>query len=283
MRRLMIVDDEPIAVEGLRDGVDWEAAGISRVFVAYGAEQAKEWFGREEIDILLCDIEMPQGTGLELLEWVRRHYPKTETIFLTCHADFQYARQAIQLGSFDYLLKPIPYGDLEAVIGKAIRKLDEERRQSEFSQFGKFWVRHQPMLIERFWLDILNETIPSREGAVKQAAAERNIPYSESLVFIPILLRVRQWYKEYTLRDKKTMEYALRKAAEEMLMGRQESGFVVTPGDERLLVVLNGETEAADPGASPTSRRAASISIATWRVISERGSEDTRWPPSTSA
>lgn len=248
MRQLLIVDDEPIAVEGLKSGVDWPSVGISRVLVAYGMEQAMEVFGRESIDIMLCDIEMPKGTGLELLEWVRRHYPRTETIFLTCHADFYYAKQAIQLGSFDYLLKPIPFADLEAVIGKANGKLDEERRRSEFSQFGQYWVQHQPMLIERFWLDILNQAIPAREQAVKQAAKERNIPYSEELVFLPILLRVRRWYREYSLRDKKTMEYALRKAAEEMLMRRPDRGLLIAAGDDELLLVLNGE-EAYDPAS----------------------------------
>ncbi|SFS54371.1 response regulator [Paenibacillus sp. BC26] len=251
MRQLLIVDDEPIAVEGLKSGVDWSTIGISRVLVAYSVDQAIEVFGQETIDILLCDIEMPKSTGIQLLEWVRKHHPATETIFLTCHADFQYARQAIHLGSLDYLLKPIPYKDLEAVIVKAIRKLDEKRRQSEFSQFGKFWLQHQPMMIERFWLDILNQTIPSQEQAILKAAEERNIPYSGNLIFFPILLRMRRWDQEYTLRDKKTMEYALRKAAEEILIARPERGFLLTPGEDLLLVVLNGEEESS-AGEAPS-------------------------------
>ncbi|MBB6694057.1 response regulator [Cohnella xylanilytica] len=247
MRSILIVDDEPIAVEGLRSGVDWPSVGIGRVMAAYGVDQAKELFGRERVDILLCDIEMPRGTGLELLEWVRRHHPRTETIFLTCHADFHYARQAIQLGCLDYLLKPIPYEELKVVLAKAIRKLDEDEHRSEFSQFGKFWLQYQPMLIERFWLDILSQAIPARAEAVRQAARERNIPYSEELVFLPILLRMRRWYKEYTLRDKKTMEYALRKAAEETLMQRPDLGLLIPAGDDAMLFILNGGKEAPDP------------------------------------
>ncbi|WP_336772501.1 response regulator [Paenibacillus sp. MMO-58] len=247
MRQLLIVDDEPIAVEGLKSGVDWQSIGISRVMTANNADQAMEIFGRERVDILLCDIEMPKASGLQLLEWVRSHCPGTETIFLTCHADFQYAKQAIQLGSLDYLLKPIPYDELKAVVEKAIRKMDKDRYMSEFSQFGKFWLQHQPLLVERFWLDVLGQAIPALPRAISMAAQERNIPYSDKLVFLPILLRVRRWYKEYSLRDKKTMEYALRKAAEEVLMQRQDSGLLISAGDDSMLVVLNGGKEASEP------------------------------------
>lgn len=247
MRQLLIVDDEPIAVEGLISGIDWPSIGISRVMTAYNAAQAMDIFGQERVDILLCDIEMPKASGLQLLEWVRSHHPGTETIFLTCHADFQYAKQAIQLGSLDYLLKPIPYDELKAVVEKAMRKMDKEQHLSEFSQFGKFWLQHQPMLIERFWNDILSQAIPAQPQAIGIAARERNIPYSEQLVFLPILLRVRRWYKEYSLRDKKTMEYALRKAAEEVLMQRQDNGLLIATGDDTMLVVLNGGKEASDP------------------------------------
>ena len=168
MRQLLIVDDELIAVEGLKSGVAWSEIGISRVFEAYSPDQAKEIFQRDKVDILLCDIEMPQGTGLELLGWVRQFYPETETIFLTCHADFKYAKQAIQLGSLDYLLKPIPYPELRECVEKAIRKLDQESRLNEFSQYGKYWVQHQPLIVERFWFDIINQSIPGDPSAIKK-------------------------------------------------------------------------------------------------------------------
>ncbi|MFF2482070.1 response regulator [Paenibacillus sp. NPDC058071] len=244
MSHLLIVDDEPIAIEGLLSGMNWEDLGFSQVSTAFSAEQAKAIFEHAQIDVMLCDIEMPKETGLQLLEWVRTSYPSTETIFLTCHADFQFAKQAIGLGSLDYLLKPVLYNDLEAALRKALRKIEEDSTMSKFSQYGKFWVKHQSIHVERFWMDVLSHEIPSHAEAIRKVAEERNIPYSNELLFLPIFIHIRRWYKEFSLRDKKIMENALLKSAEELILEKYESGFVFSTDQESMLAVLNGDLSA---------------------------------------
>jgi len=242
MTRLLLVDDEVLAVEGMKAAVDWDKMGISEVFTAYDIRQAKEIFeANSPIDLMLCDIEMPLGSGLDLLAWVREHYPDTESIFLTCHADFHYAKQALQLGSFDYLLKPIPIPELEAVIARAIDKKAEENKKSEYNQYGQYWVQHQPLLIERFWLDILSRSIPSRQDAIRQAAEERNIPYAEQMKFVPVLIAVKRWHKSLNIRDEKILEYALRNSAEELLLKLGSYGQLLPFGKGSLLAILSFE------------------------------------------
>ena len=63
---------------------------------------------------------MPAGSGIDLMKWVKRSYPDTVSIFLTCHEEFAYAKQAVTLGVFDYLLKPIPLEDLEFAVRRAL-------------------------------------------------------------------------------------------------------------------------------------------------------------------
>ncbi|TCM97777.1 two-component system response regulator YesN [Paenibacillus sp. BK033] len=243
MARLLIVDDEIHSVEGIKAAARWDKLGISKVLTAYDIRQAKERFEADSpIDIMLCDIEMPLGSGLELLAWVRENYPDTESIFLTCHADFQYAKQAIQLGSFDYLLKPIPIPELENVIAKAVAKKEKDNKKSEYSQYGQFWVQHQPLLIERFWLDILNRTIPSRPEAIHLAAEERNIPYPKGMLFVPLLIVVKRWHKVLNKRDEIILEYALRNSAEELLMKLGEYGQLLPINQGNLLAILTFET-----------------------------------------
>ncbi|QUL53458.1 response regulator [Paenibacillus tritici] len=243
MYQLLIVDDEIHAVEGIQSGIDWEKLGITAVFSAYTVRQAKEWFEQERIDIMLCDIEMPQATGLELTKWVKGFYPKTETIFLTCHADFKYAQQAIQLGSFDYLLKPVPFGELEKVIRTAIDKINKDQEAMKYSQYGQLWFQHQPLLIERFWQDILNQTIPSSREAVQRAAIEREIPYVEEMLFLPVLIGIQRWHKLLNLRDEKILEYGLRNSAEELLLEAGQSGRIITLSNRRLLIVLSVQNQ----------------------------------------
>ncbi|WP_054023830.1 response regulator [Bacillus sp. FJAT-28004] len=245
MYRLLIVDDDIHVVEGITFDLDLEKLGISELYTAFNVRQAKEVFQRHPVDILLCDIEMPQGSGLELLAWVNEHYPQTETVFVTSHADFRYAKEAIELGSLDYLLKPVLVSDLERAIGKATGKIHQT---SEANHYHRLWIRHHPLIIESFWLDLLHRTIPSNPVAVKEKMAERNLPYTDRTTFLPVIVSVQRWHKELSPRDVKIMEYALRKCAEEIIVGSDSKAAIVPLDRGRLLLVFAlGEGDIAVP------------------------------------
>jgi two-component system response regulator YesN len=238
MWNLLIVDDENYIIEDIKASVDWARLGISNIFTAFNMRQAKEIFKANEINIMLSDIEMPQGSGLELLTWVRENYPKTQSIFLTCHADFSYAKEAVRLGSFDYILKPIPYEELEASISKAIDKVFQDSKLEEYSRFGQFWFKHQPLLIERFWMDIISESIPSNAEDIKAAADYRNIPYTDKMKVLTVLIAVQRWQKKMSLQDEKSMEYGLKNIAEEILLKEKQIGNVFSLKNNELLGII---------------------------------------------
>ncbi|MCZ4151848.1 DNA-binding response regulator, partial [Escherichia coli] len=110
--KALLVDDDYFVVMALEKKIDWGALGIHTIFTAYNIAQAKEILRNHPVQILICDIEMPQGSGLELLAWVREESHSVQTIFLTNYADFNYAQKAIELQSFDYFLKPIEFDKL---------------------------------------------------------------------------------------------------------------------------------------------------------------------------
>ena len=62
--KLLIVDDEYIAVEGVMNGVNWETLGFEQVLQAYSYSEAVEVFQKNYVEVMLCDIEMPDGSGL---------------------------------------------------------------------------------------------------------------------------------------------------------------------------------------------------------------------------
>ncbi|UQZ82496.1 Melibiose operon regulatory protein [Paenibacillus konkukensis] len=231
MYQALLVDDERYALDGLQSGVDWNGLRVGHVHLASNIRQAKELISSYPVDFLICDIEMPEGSGLELLMWVREHYPEKECIFLTCHGDFAYAKQAIQLGSHDYLLKPVRYSELEEVIGKVLDKVEKRRQEAEFKRsyahYFTLWQQHQPLIIERFWLDLLNRTLSSDPQEIDKALALRNIPYTGQTRFAPILISVQRWRRKLAPRDEKIMEYALRNAAAHSLIPNQDMGQVI--------------------------------------------------------
>lgn len=128
---ILIVDDEWIVVQNIRDNIHWEQLGLSRVYTALNLVQAQQVFRDHPVDIMICDIEMPEGNGIELMAWVKEHSPGTVRVFLTCHEDFAYAKQAVKLGAFDYLLKPIPYEELEFVISQALEHSKKSHYQEQ--------------------------------------------------------------------------------------------------------------------------------------------------------
>ncbi|WP_195451151.1 response regulator [Anaeromassilibacillus sp. 1001302B_160321_C8] len=97
---VLVVDDQTNVVSGIISGVHWSDIGVSKVLPAYNAFEAKQVLSTEKIDIMLCDIEMPVESGLDLFRWVRKQGLDTECIFLTAHADFfMQKRQSAWAGS----------------------------------------------------------------------------------------------------------------------------------------------------------------------------------------
>ena len=94
---ILIVDDDKLLVEKLEETVYWSGIGIDMVFTANNIRQAKKLLEVYPIEMLLCDIDMPQGNGLELLEWIRYKKLDIECTFLSSYANFAYAQMALKL------------------------------------------------------------------------------------------------------------------------------------------------------------------------------------------
>ncbi len=140
---ILIVDDDRYLVEKLEETVQWERAGISMVFTAYNIRQAQRLIREFPIRLLLCDIDMPQGSGLELLEWVRSQKLRLECIFLSSYANFAYAQKALSLSTREYLLKPISSEELESAVTRVVQEYlerDELERKEEKEEDGGFWT-----------------------------------------------------------------------------------------------------------------------------------------------
>lgn len=235
---LLIVDDEILEIESVRATVDFDALDIDQIDEALNIRIAREIIAQKPVDIILCDIEMPQGTGIELLEWVRNNHPEIEFIFLTCHADFAYAKQAIALGSLDYLLKPASGEEIAGVLQKAIDKIKARGASQADYQLSKLWLKHQAVVVERFWQDILSQKIPSTLDEIHQAAARIGFPGLEEMRAFPILIQIQDWAESMSARDEKLMEFSLRNVAEEIIIKEEGNGTVIDLGQGAQLALI---------------------------------------------
>ena len=119
---VLVIDDQIHVVDGILSEVDWDRLGIETVWKAYSAAEAKGILLLNQVDIMLWTLDQ----GME-----------TECIFLTAHADFVYARTAMQLGSFDYILQPARYEDIENAILRVKQRIKEKRDQKKYYSYGK--------------------------------------------------------------------------------------------------------------------------------------------------
>ena len=135
MYKVFIADDNSLTVQALRATVPWEEWGFTLVGQAENGIDAKEQIEFLSPDIAILDINMPGKTGLEVAEELTEKKPLL--IFLTAYDEFSYARTALKIGAFDYLLKPLDNGKLETVLKQAKEKLDRERQSAAFSDSMK--------------------------------------------------------------------------------------------------------------------------------------------------
>lgn len=252
MTKMLVVDDERFAVDGICHSADWRALGIETIHTANHADEARRILTEHRIDILICDIEMPDEDGLSLVRWVKEHSPHTEALFLTCHSEFSYAKQAINIGSFDYLLKPADGEELEQAVMRmlqAIKEKEESLQHNElYRKYKELWSKQQPLLAERFWQDLLSRRILSFGDFLARAIQDAQIALDATDKAIPILISMEEWQKPLSERDQEIMEYAVKKAAGEVfLAGRPGlSCDVVTDRSGVLFAMLYaGEEELA--------------------------------------
>lgn len=127
MTKVFLVDDEIVIREGIRNSFPWKETDYALVGEAPDGEIALPMIRDTKPDILITDIRMPFMDGLELCRIVRRQMPWIGIIILSGYDEFEYARQGIQLGVKEYLLKPITAEELKQVLDRVSAALKAEQ------------------------------------------------------------------------------------------------------------------------------------------------------------
>lgn len=181
---ILIVDDDRLLVEKLEKTMKWERLGITAVLTANNIRQARSLLLEYPVQLMLCDIDMPQGSGLELLEWVRDQEIKVECVFLSSYANFAYAQKALRLSSREYLLKPISNADLEIALSHIIEGMQKEQKQP---------AAQESTPREKLWEDLLLRRVPE-ELCIRNAVRDGICKDTEQ--FVLVLVRILEHPKK---------------------------------------------------------------------------------------
>ena len=162
MYKVMIIDDEPIIVQGLSRSIEWEKFNCQVVATAGNGVEGKKLIEKYRPDMVFLDICMPEMDGLSMVAALRSEFADTQITILTGFRDFEYARSALNLGVARFLSKPSNMEELEEAITYMASKVtrdvnadsaEEETATEHESVAGNFIVRNALAYMEENYKD----------------------------------------------------------------------------------------------------------------------------------
>jgi two-component system, response regulator YesN len=215
--QILLVDDEPYAVDDLAITMPWESLGIETVYKAYSADEALDILRRTPINIMVTDITMPGMSGIELAGVVRRRWKQTKVLLLSGYAEFEYAQQALAHGVSDYLTKPISDEELTRKLQAVIDSIRLEWGMvASYERAVSTFEEHLPLLRNK----LLHDLIQGSRSSPEQLAAKLSklqLPFRDQDRVTLLTIRLEESYHQFTTDDMFLFEYAIDNIARELL------------------------------------------------------------------
>jgi len=164
MWKMLIADDEPIIRRGLKQAIDWDKLNIEIVGEAEDGKMAIEKCRELKPNIVLVDICMPYLNGLELIEVINDLFPDTILLIINGHDEFNYAKTAVRLKVFDYVLKPVDEEELYVTIKKITTQLENNKKTQLINEFRAQAVEdNKPFIKSTFMTQMMNGLVSKEE------------------------------------------------------------------------------------------------------------------------
>lgn len=237
MIELLLVDDEPYVTESLARTIPWDEIGVKQVHQAASGAEALQIMEEQAIDIMVTDISMPGMTGLQLMETVGEKWPNIRSILLTGYSDFGYAKKAIQLQAFDYILKPVSDDEFIKSVSSAIESLKDEWEAHDeyhlllYNRKASYSVLRANLMHEL----LLGRVLSERALALK--LKEYEIAFRLNTEATMLLIQLGKHYASMDHQSISLMEYAIGNIAEELFKEQFQVWFCKAPHDCLILLV----------------------------------------------
>ncbi|MGG4552698.1 response regulator [Paenibacillus humicus] len=124
--RVLLADDEPVILRGLKKLISWEELGLTIVGEANDGNELRQLIQTCNPDLIISDISMPGCSGIDIIREIHEKNQQVKVVFISAYQEFAYAKQAIQYGALEYLVKPVIKAHLEEVVTRAAALIREE-------------------------------------------------------------------------------------------------------------------------------------------------------------
>lgn|GEM_PF-469463 len=227
MRKVLIVEDEPQIRGGLLGLSLWQELGFAEAIGAEDGEEALEAVrSSPDISLVVTDIRMDRMSGLELIGKLQEEVGYAgKVVILSGYDDFQYARQAMNYGVVDFLLKPVDVTELKQVAKKALAMLDREERR----RVSLYLVEDAiPKLREELLQDLIERApVPSSKEQVRGQLAQYGIEWlgDRRLVMLALEADNLKAFAQmgYTEKERERVRFAIGNVLEHSLLEQAEN------------------------------------------------------------
>lgn len=183
----LLIDDEIAVRDSIRKLVPWEQHGFSVIGEASNGLEALDLLEDISPDVIITDIRMPYMDGMDFIKEVRRRYPPIVLIILSGYDEFTYAQTAIRYNVSEYVLKPVSTVDMEALLDRVKRRLDEDRGNAlDIEHLTSVYEKVLPLLREKFLISLLSPLNTGEKTNVLQRSRDYGIDLDCELFMIAL-------------------------------------------------------------------------------------------------
>lgn len=131
---VVIIDDEPHVIEGLKTMIDWESYNYEIVNTFNQSDCALEYILHNQIDLVITDVRMPVIDGLEIVKIIKNRLLQTKVLIMSGYRDFEYVKKAMEYGASKYLVKPIFDEDICSTLNEFALDFENQKMEKLFQE-----------------------------------------------------------------------------------------------------------------------------------------------------
>ena len=245
MYKILLVDDEILVRDAIRENIDWGKLDCELIGDCENGKQAVEFVKTHEVDIVLTDILMPYMDGMELSHFLHDNYPDILIVIFSGFGEFEYAKKAIQYNVSEYMLKPVTAMELTKVIENMKEKLDsrkkEQRKMESLTQVSQDYHKNANVIRSKA-LDCLVKC--TRDVQVSLDELERMGITFQAASYRVAVFDIDTYSDMYQMdmdkqQESALMAFVLFNVGDEIVV-QEKAGVVYQEGNNRVCIIFAG-------------------------------------------